>query len=315
MGSYGKTTTKHFLYDLVRHNYRTQMTPGTVNTTTGIALWLAKELASATELLILEMDAYHAGEIAASCHIAQPDIVVVTNIGEQHLARFCTHEALRRALGEAVSHAHPDALVIADAATLAQVREFSGSRTLSEVDTSCLTYQGAALDAPALSVSNCENLVRALVVAEHLEIPSAFVVDTVVHLALPDRRQKIGELYGYEAVDDSYNISLSTARAGLATARTLAQAKNKKLLVIAAGIPELGPAETDGNQKLGEAIAETADHTIVLGTMFAHDIEQGLGKAPHTRYHRLEDFVADSTKFPKDEWVLLLEPALPDLYY
>lgn len=315
VGSYGKTTTKHFLYDLVRYQFRTQMTPGTVNTTSGIAAWVLSGLAPTTEVLIVEMDAYHPGEIARSAAITPPDIVIITNIGEQHLARFGTHDALRRTLGEAVSHAHPGAVIVADKETMAQVREFIGSRTAVEVDTSHLTYEGASLTLPTLSASNRENLARTLAVAEHLGIPASFVADTIAHLDLPERRQKPVELYGYEGIDDSFNISLSTARAGLAAARALADAKGKKLLVVAAGIPELGPEEKIGNVELGKSIARVADHTIVLGTMFAHEIERGLGTAPHTRYRRLDDFLAQSAKFPKEEWVLLLEPALPDLYY
>src|SRR3989344_116353 len=315
VGSYGKTTTKHLLYDLVRYHRRTQMTPGTINTTTGIAAWLAQELAPATELLIIEMDAYHAGEIAASCQITPPDIVIVTNIGEQHLARFGTHDALRRAIGEAVTCARPGALIVADEATVEQMREFAAGRTLLVAETGRLMYEQAPLAAPTLSSSNQENLARALIVAEQVHIPRTFVEDTVAHFSLPDRRQKMTRLYGYEALDDSFNISLSTARAGLAAARALADAKGKKLLVVAAGIPELGPEEQNGNVELGKSIAGVADHTVVLGTMFADEIERGLGSAPHTRYPRLESFLADSEKFPKEGWVLLLEPALPDLYY
>ena len=315
VGSYGKTTTKHLLYDMVRYHHRTQMVPGTINTTAGIAAWLAKDLAPATEVLILEMDAYHAGEVAKSCAIAPPDIVIVTNIGEQHLARFKTHEALRRALGEAVSHAKASARIVADEATMGKVAEFMGSRAKEVVDTTRLTYEGAELEASQLSGSNRENLARVLAVAKALNIPRAFVEDTVAHFTPPARRQQRAELYGYEAVDDSFNISLSTARAGLAEARRLAHERHKRLLVIAAGIPELGPEQEEGNKQLGEAIANAADHTIVLGTMFAPEIERGLGAAPHTRYARLEDFIKDRATFPPAEWVLLLEPALPDLYY
>ena len=122
-------------------------------------------------------------------------------------------------------------------------------------------------------------------------------------------------MYGYDAIDDSYNISYSTALAGLAAARAFADSKHKKLLVIAAGIPELGPTELDGNYRLGQALAKTADHTIVLGSMFAPDIIRGLGNAKYSSYARLVHFTTDTEKFPKAEWVLLVQPELTDLYY
>src|SRR3989344_1958350 len=118
VGSYGKTTTKHLLYDLVRYHYRTQMTPGTINTTAGIAAWISKSLAPSTEVLVVEMDAYHRGEIARSARITPPDIAVITTIGEQHLERFGSHEALAKALGEIVLHAKPNATIVASPKTL-----------------------------------------------------------------------------------------------------------------------------------------------------------------------------------------------------
>src|SRR3989344_6459728 len=39
-GSYGKTTTKNYIYELVKYNYKTQMIPGNINTPAGIAFWI-----------------------------------------------------------------------------------------------------------------------------------------------------------------------------------------------------------------------------------------------------------------------------------
>ena len=60
-------------------------------------------------------------------------------------------------------------------------------------------------------------------------------------MELPDRRQKEAEWHGYVAIDDSYNISLTTARAGVEAAVALAKRYGKKLLVITARIPSLAP--------------------------------------------------------------------------
>lgn len=315
VGSYGKTTTKHFLYDLVRFNYKTQMTPGTINTTSGIAAWIQRELFQNTEMLIVEMDSYHQGEIALTAAITPPDIIIITPIGEQHMQRFRDHSALVDTIGEIITSAKPNAVIIGDRKTLNYVRHLQNGFTFVEVDTGNLSYQNRKINANELSQSNKENLARALEAASQLSIPATLVEDTIKHFELPDRRQKVTDIYGYEGIDDSYNISLSTARAGLAAARVLADARKKKLLVIVAGIPELGPDELDGNQKLGASISTVADHAIVLDSMFAPEIILGLGALPHTFYKRLPDFLADTSRFPKGDWLVILEPPLPDLYY
>ncbi|HEY4501338.1 MAG TPA: Mur ligase family protein [Candidatus Paceibacterota bacterium] len=315
VGSYGKTTTKHFLYDLLRFNYRTQMIPGTINTTSGIAAWVPRELRTETEVLIVEMDSYHKGGIAQSAAITPPDFAIITSIGEQHMQRFGNQATLVATLGEIITLAKPNTIIIGDKKTLEYVGHLQNGKTFVEVDTSHLAYAGAKLHTDELSQSNKENLARALEIASRLSVPLSFVEDTVLHLQLPDRRQKVTDVYGYEGIDDSYNISLSTARAGLAAARSLAGARKKKLLVIAAGIPELGPDELDGNQKLGASIAAVADHTIVFNSMFVSEIILGLGDTRYTLYKKTPSFLIDTKVFPKEEWVVLLEPKLPDLYY
>src|SRR3989339_192991 len=116
-GSYGKTTTKQFVYDLARHVLPTQMVPGTINTPRGIAAWILKDLRPSTELLVVEMDAYQVGEIARSCKIAPPDIAVITNVGDQHLERFGSVDRLASAPRETIFGSKPTATVVFDEET------------------------------------------------------------------------------------------------------------------------------------------------------------------------------------------------------
>ncbi|HEX2792111.1 MAG TPA: Mur ligase family protein [Candidatus Paceibacterota bacterium] len=321
-GSYGKTTTRAFIYEMVRHSYRTQVMEGNINTTTGVAAWLLKHLSASTELLIIETDAYAPGEIRDTMRITPPDVAVITNVGDQHMERFRTQTRLARTLREAFEGARAGATLITDAATARALEvtdaTFAG-RALRLVDASAgLLYQGEQVAVPAsLSASNRANLAYALAVADTLKIPASFVRDSMGALALPDRRQQPTELYGYEAIDDSYNISLTTARAGLEAARAYAAERGKKLLVVAAGIPELGPADKDGNWALGELLRERADHAVVLETMFSNEIRRGIAdESNYDRYADLPAFLEDAhAKFPPDEWVLLLQPPLPDIYY
>ncbi|MEK9161111.1 MAG: Mur ligase family protein [Patescibacteria group bacterium] len=312
-GSFGKTTTKNFIYQLLRFHLRTQMTPGNINTPAGLAAWVVRHLSLGTQILIVEADSYHAYEMRMIANMIRPDIVVVTNVGDQHLERFKTPQRLADALKLLSIHAAPNGVTIADKNTLAQV---ASDRRMILVDTDTLTYQGEPIHASHLSESNKENLRLALAVAAQCAIPVHFVKKLVESLELPDRRQKHTFIHGYDGIDDSYNISLTTAKAGIAAAYRIAQDEQKKLLVIAAGIPEAGPHEKDTNQKLGEAL-QRADHVIVLGTMFADEIVRGVASDQKiSRYATLAEFLVDArTHFPPHEWFLLQQPALPDLYY
>jgi UDP-N-acetylmuramoyl-tripeptide--D-alanyl-D-alanine ligase len=111
-GSFGKTTTRQYIYELLRYHYRVQTTPGNVNTPTGIASWILDSFKRSTEILIIEVDPYFKGEIAQSLRILPPDVSVLTNVGDQHLERFKSQSELSEALHEVFDFAKKGALHI-----------------------------------------------------------------------------------------------------------------------------------------------------------------------------------------------------------
>ncbi len=318
-GSYGKTTTKNFIYQLVQYSYKTQMIPGNINTPAGIANWVNNSLQTSTQLLIAEVDAYEVGEIAKSCSILKADISVLTNIGDQHLERFGNVGNLAMALSEVFAFSKPNANLITTSDVLNTLtnKEF-GLRELTIIKPhAVLKYNSEALDVSHLSQTNRTNLNFALCVASILNVPSRFVVDSVAKLELPDRRQKPSTIFGYQAIDDSYNISYSTALAGINFAKEESKKANKKLLVITAGIPELSNDNKDKNQLLGSFLEKNADYTVVLKSILYKDILSGFtNNEKYILVKDLKTFIKDiNPNFTKDEWFLLLQPELNDLYY
>ncbi len=323
-GSFGKTTVKNFIYQLVRYNYATQMIPGNINTPPGIAMWVNAYLRPGTQLLIAEMDAYKRGEIAQSAAIVPADIAIITNVGDQHLERFGNKAALAIALREIFAGAKPGARLLCTPETAAMVGDtWNGGRELVKISGDILKGIGAEAQQKNFSASNQVNLMFAVKAAQLLQIPRDFIIDACAKMELPDRRQKETEWHGYACIDDSYNISLTTAQAGIEAAAALAKREGKKLLVITAGIPELGPGEKDGNKKLGALIAARADHAAILRSMFADEIAKGVrgATAPgsnkkYTFFKDLNSFLAAAPRrFSPEQWVILVQPELTDLYY
>lgn len=311
-GSYGKTTVKNFIYQLVKYNYRTQMIPGNINTPAGIAGWVNSNLLPDTELLIAEVDAYEIGEIARSCEIVAADIAILTNIGDQHLERFGDESHLALALSEVLTRSKTSAKLLVTEETQQKLKGIG----IGIGDREWITVTPGSTEV-ALSTSNKINLQFALEVTKLLNIPERFISDTLDSLELPDRRQRLTEMYGYEAIDDSYNISFTTAQAGIAAAKIKAQKAGKKLLVLTAGIPELSRDNQDKNKELGRVLVSNADHVVILGSMFADEIVAGVGDgSKYTVVKDLNAFLTETrVKFPSEEWFLLMQPELGDLYY
>jgi UDP-N-acetylmuramoyl-tripeptide--D-alanyl-D-alanine ligase len=87
-GSYGKTSIKNFLYQILSRKYRVQMTPRSVNTLGGIVKDINDNLMNSTEIYIVEAGAREKGDIREISELLQHQIAVVGKIGEQHIEYF-----------------------------------------------------------------------------------------------------------------------------------------------------------------------------------------------------------------------------------
>jgi len=103
-GSNGKTTTKELIAAVVAKKYNTLFTKGNLNNHIGVPLTLL-ELTSAHELAVIEMGANHCGEIELLCQIAEPNHVLITNVGMAHIEGFGGIEGVKKGKGEMYDHA------------------------------------------------------------------------------------------------------------------------------------------------------------------------------------------------------------------
>ncbi len=101
-GSYGKTSTKHYLNRILSEKYDVLMTPGSYNTTLGVIRTVREMLKPYNEVFIVEMGAKQLGDIKEICDLVHPEIGIVTAVGEQHLESFKSIENVQRTKFELV---------------------------------------------------------------------------------------------------------------------------------------------------------------------------------------------------------------------
>lgn len=87
-GSYGKTSTKEFLAQILSAKFKVLKTEGFVNTEIGVAQTILRDLTPALDFFIVEMGAYRKGEIEAICRMVKPQVGIITGINQQHLQLF-----------------------------------------------------------------------------------------------------------------------------------------------------------------------------------------------------------------------------------
>ena len=89
-GSYGKTSTKHYLYRILSEKYNVLMTPGSYNTTLGVIRTIREQMKPYHNVFIVEMGAKQQGDIKEICDLVHPSVGILTAVGEQHLESFKT---------------------------------------------------------------------------------------------------------------------------------------------------------------------------------------------------------------------------------
>ena len=87
-GSYGKTSMKFYLSELLSSQYNTLKTPESFNTPMGVTITVRQHLKPTHEYFICEMGARRVHEIKELCEIAHPHDAIITSVGPQHLETF-----------------------------------------------------------------------------------------------------------------------------------------------------------------------------------------------------------------------------------
>ncbi len=112
VGSFGKTSTKHILAQLLHPSVNTLPTRKSFNTLMGVSRAINEDLKPEHRVFVVEMDAYAEGEIAAISQLVHPSMAIVTAIGPQHMERFGTLERIADSMYEVVTALPPDGTVI-----------------------------------------------------------------------------------------------------------------------------------------------------------------------------------------------------------
>ncbi len=327
VGSYGKTTTKNFIQQLIQYNYRTQMVAGNINTPTGIAAWLLKNLDKNTEVLVAETDGYKLGEIADCCKIISPDFVIITAIGDQHLERLGSKKRLVETLLEAIRYSKKNAPIILTNKTKEDFlslgfdifKMYGEDRLIIISGEEELEYGNKKITIKSLSEINKYNARFALKLCELLKIPDEYILDEIKKLKLPERRSQEIIKDGFTTIDNSYNISFETAKAGVLEANKKAHMEKKKLIVITGGIPELGKENITANLDYGRFLSENnIPEIILLMTSLSSEILKGIDSSK-TKV-KLANSMSNAweiigKEFSNDAYLVLMQPELNDLYY
>ncbi|MCK5294077.1 MAG: UDP-N-acetylmuramoyl-tripeptide--D-alanyl-D-alanine ligase, partial [Arcobacteraceae bacterium] len=88
--SYGKTSIKNYLYQVLEKKFNVYMTPRSVNTIGGLCKDVNDDLPLDTQIYIAEAGARQTGDIEEITNFLEPQYVIIGSVGEQHIEYFKT---------------------------------------------------------------------------------------------------------------------------------------------------------------------------------------------------------------------------------
>lgn len=292
-GSYGKTTVKHDLEQLLSIKYRTFATPANYNTPLGIAKCL-EQVTGREEIMLLEMGARKRGDIRELCEMALPNIGVITGVAPQHLETFGSLENIIREKGE-LARSIPKECAVYYNLTDERVREMYDDRvgekvgvgferadyliegmTLSESGTRFVLAKSDVrikIELSAVGIAATVDFALAAAIALDLGVDPEAIRARAKGLAQTPHRFEIVRRGDVLVIDDSYNINPIGASISL---RSFAAFPAERRIVYTSGIVELGGATEEYNRTLGGEIAETADLAIVAEGRYGDAVCRGI---------------------------------------
>lgn len=346
-GSYGKTSVKNILTQMLTKEHVTLMTPESFNTTLGVVRTIREYLKPYHDMLVLEMGAKEPGDIGDICDVAAPHLSVVTSIGPQHLETFGSVENVLATKTEVFRGTAPGGtlfLNLADA-HLASYYQQNKDFGFSHKEHTFVTYGTATSDYALVSQSvspkgttfvlrtpdqtehsfttkllgqhNVENVMLCASIALHLGVSADFIHQALYDIQpIKHRLSVYTSTHGYTVIDDAFNSNPVGSKNAL---KVLKSFPGQKKCIMTPGMIELGDQHHELNKLFGEAIAEACDYVVLVGVKQTVPIQEGLESKgfPTERLFLAENLRAafeTVNQLLKPEDVLLIENDLPDIF-
>ncbi|MEM6645778.1 MAG: UDP-N-acetylmuramoyl-tripeptide--D-alanyl-D-alanine ligase [Bacteroidota bacterium] len=340
-GSYGKTSVKFIVAEILKQRYNVLATPGSYNTPMGICLVVNTMLKPEHQMLILEMGIRHPGDMRELCEIAQPQIGIVSNIGIAHLETMGAQDNIAQEKGTMLEYLPSDGSMILnqdDPRVAAMDARAPGRRAWrvsvdgtadADITARDIRYgpEGARFivrdetgtehpfRTTLLGKHNVQNILLGVAVGRSLGLRLRQIAHAVERIAPVAHRLALRQEGPITVIDDAFNSNPTGAKNAV---EILGQFEGTRAIVTP-GMVELGERHYAENFALGQHIARHADLAVLVGEQQTAPIQAGLREAAYpddqikifNSLFDARDYV--NTHLPPGS-VVLYENDLPDQY-
>lgn len=334
-GSYGKTSTKHYLYQIIKDYYYTYVSPKSYNTPMGLSKCINNDLPLLTEVFVAEMGATKKHDIEELVDLVDVNLGIITEIGPQHLESFKTIENVLETKLEILKSNSIEALVINNDNEL--LRNYAYPKSLKVITIGIntnadyqakniiLTHQGLFFDiyvndeffgnikTQLLGRHNISNILCVVATCEYLKIPKEHIINSIKKIEPFKHRLSLEKINHILLIDDAFNSNI----VGFKNALEVLKLTNYKKIVITPGIVDAGEKMEDLNKEIGSYLVEELDMIYLIQNEASLYIEKYFQGCAFKNYEMVQSFQQaynQAIKKYKEEVTILIENDLPDNY-
>jgi len=286
-GSFGKTSTKNYLFHILDSYKLTLTTPHSYNTPFSLAHVIDWELTKKIKYFIAEFSAFRPGNIRLLSFMVPPQFSLITGIGPQHLERFGTLERITQAkfeLAQATAnkknilvnidntqiqeflHTHPAySSVKTYSLNNPQATFYLSNIKRTKLSTSFVFHfqnQTFAFTAPILFTSQLQNLVAAISIAFLLKLSPSTIQSSLTSLPQVSHRLETVSLNQSVIIDNTYSSNFTGFTQIMSDLKKFSGSK----VLVTPGLVELGKESQSIHHKLGQQAAEVFDRIVLVGS-------------------------------------------------
>ncbi len=317
VGSFGKTTAKELLRQVLGEGFETAATPGNMNTDIGISRFAAK-LTGNEEVLIFELGEEKPGDVQRLARLVRPEYALVTGINEAHLQSFGSLEKTAQTIFEIEDFVAKEKLYKNAESPLVKSYKNKSKLFFSRdgVGGWKVSHRSTSIEGTSFRLTKGKETleIQTGLIGEHtIGVTSAVAalahdlgvtkaqIEAGMHRVLPfEHRMDPRPLHGAWIIDDTYNGNSLGVAAGLAF---LKSSGAKRRVYVTPGLVETGSAAQSVHEEIGKQIAVSADVVVLMKNSVTEFIKTGLTKKkfagslievddPLEFYTNLEHFVA-----------------------
>ena len=336
-GSYGKTSSKNILNEILSEKYYVLSTPASFNTPMGLTITIREQLKTIHQVFIAEMGADKVGEINFLSKFIRPQYAIITSIGPQHLNTFKTLDNIIREKMRLIENLPVSGVGVInyDYETVRNYRiknnckiiryaidheaDFMAEKIEYSPNGSNFIVKCSEGEHPfstrLLGKHNISNILAGIALGRVLGLSWDLLQKAVSNVNYVEHRLQLKKINGFNYIDNAFNSNPEGAKMSLEVLKLMPNHR----YIVTPGMIDLGVKQYELNKQFGTQMKDHVDTVVLVGKKQTLPIYEGLKESGFNMEEVVvldtvkEAFKYIETHASKDD-IILLENDLPDAF-